>query len=74
METWLREEASGSWGLGCNTGSQEERLALGLHGQLRPLQEVWEVSSLTDLVAAGSSAGYLVGVVENGTGEDGDPR
>lgn len=38
METWLREEASGSWGLGCNTGSQEEGLALRLHGQLRPLQ------------------------------------
>lgn len=35
---------------------------------------MWEVSSLTDLVAAGPSAGYLVGVVENGTGEDGDPR
>ena len=76
METRLREEASGSLEPGVYTQALRKKgWHLGPHSQLRSFQgSVGNVSSLTDLVAAGSSAGYLVGVVENGTGEDGDPR
>ena len=64
-----------AWSLGCTHRLSGRRAGIGAAQQLRPFQgSVGSVSSLTDLVAAGSSAGYLVGVVENGTGEDGDPR